>query len=101
MQWLMNMLHVDSMTELWWVVFGLLAQLMFTGRFIVQWIASERQRDSVVPVAFWYFSLAGGLMLFSYAVYRHDPVFILGQSLGVLIYSRNLWLIHAKRRREA
>ncbi|MBN2740255.1 MAG: lipid-A-disaccharide synthase N-terminal domain-containing protein [Rhodobacteraceae bacterium] len=101
MQWLMNMLHVDSMTELWWVVFGLLAQLMFTGRFIVQWIASERQRDSVVPVAFWYFSLAGGLMLFSYAVYRHDPVFILGQSLGVFIYSRNLWLIHAKRRREA
>ncbi|MEX1663556.1 lipid-A-disaccharide synthase N-terminal domain-containing protein [uncultured Thioclava sp.] len=101
MQWLMNMLHVDSITELWWVVFGLLAQLMFTGRFIVQWIASERQRDSVVPVAFWYFSLAGGLMLFSYAVYRHDPVFILGQSLGVFIYSRNLWLIHAKRRREA
>ncbi|KEO58035.1 lipid-A-disaccharide synthase N-terminal domain-containing protein [Thioclava indica] len=101
MQWLMNMLHVDSMTELWWVVFGLLAQLMFTGRFIVQWIASERQRDSVVPVAFWYFSLAGGLMLFSYAVYRRDPVFILGQSLGVFIYSRNLWLIHAKRRREA
>jgi lipid-A-disaccharide synthase-like uncharacterized protein len=101
MQWLMNMLHVDSMTELWWVIFGLLAQLMFTGRFIVQWIASERQRDSVVPVAFWYFSLAGGLMLFSYAVYRHDPVFILGQSLGVFIYSRNLWLIHAKRRREA
>ena len=101
MQWLMNMLHVDSMTELWWVVFGLLAQLMFTGRFIVQWIASERQRDSVVPVAFWYFSLAGGLMLFSYAVYRRDPVFILGQSLGVFIYSRNLWLIYAKRRREA
>ncbi|WP_417809687.1 lipid-A-disaccharide synthase N-terminal domain-containing protein [Thioclava sp.] len=101
MQWLMSMLHVDSMTELWWVVFGLLAQLMFTGRFVVQWIASERQRDSVVPVAFWYFSLAGGLMLFSYAVYRRDPVFILGQSLGVFIYSRNLWLIHAKRRREA
>ncbi|KEO54611.1 MAG: lipid A biosynthesis protein [Rhodobacteraceae bacterium] len=101
MQWLMNMLHVDSITELWWVIFGLLAQLMFTGRFIVQWIASERQRDSVVPLAFWYFSLAGGLMLFSYAVYRKDPVFILGQSLGVFIYSRNLWLIYAKRRREA
>ncbi|MBC7147212.1 MAG: lipid-A-disaccharide synthase N-terminal domain-containing protein [Thioclava marina] len=95
------MLHVDSITELWWVIFGLLAQLMFTGRFIVQWIASERQRDSVVPLAFWYFSLAGGLMLFSYAVYRKDPVFILGQSLGVFIYSRNLWLIYAKRRREA
>lgn len=101
MQWLMNMLHVDSMTELWWVVFGLIAQLMFTGRFLVQWIASERKRESVVPLAFWYFSLVGGLMLFSYAVYRKDPVFILGQSLGVFIYSRNLWLIYAKRRREA
>ena len=101
MQWLMSLLHVDSMTELWWVVFGLLAQLMFTGRFVVQWIASERQRDSVVPVAFWYFSLAGGLMLFSYALYRRDPVFVLGQSLGVFIYSRNLWLIYAKRRRES
>ncbi|SFN86856.1 Uncharacterized N-terminal domain of lipid-A-disaccharide synthase [Thioclava dalianensis] len=101
MQWLMSLLHVDSMTELWWVVFGLLAQLMFTGRFVVQWIASERQRDSVVPVTFWYFSLAGGLMLFSYALYRRDPVFVLGQSLGVFIYSRNLWLIYAKRRRES
>ncbi|KEP68213.1 lipid A biosynthesis protein [Thioclava dalianensis] len=100
-QWLMSLLHVDSMTELWWVVFGLLAQLMFTGRFVVQWIASERQRDSVVPVTFWYFSLAGGLMLFSYALYRRDPVFVLGQSLGVFIYSRNLWLIYAKRRRES
>ncbi|TMV88726.1 lipid A biosynthesis protein [Thioclava sp. BHET1] len=97
----MSLLHVDSMTELWWVVFGLLAQLMFTGRFVVQWIASERQRDSVVPVTFWYFSLAGGLMLFSYALYRRDPVFVLGQSLGVFIYSRNLWLIYAKRRRES
>ncbi|KFE33474.1 lipid-A-disaccharide synthase N-terminal domain-containing protein [Thioclava atlantica] len=101
MHWLMKMLDVNSTAELWWVVFGLAAQLMFTARFIVQWIASERQRDSVVPIAFWYFSLAGGLMLFSYAVYRHDPVFILGQSLGVFIYSRNLWLIYAKRRREA
>ncbi len=101
MQWLMTLLHVDSMTGLWWVIFGFLAQLMFTARFIVQWIASERQRASVVPLAFWYFSLAGGLMLLSYAVYRKDPVFILGQSLGVFIYSRNLWLIHVKHRREA
>ncbi|PFG64869.1 lipid-A-disaccharide synthase-like uncharacterized protein [Thioclava sp. ES.031] len=101
MDWLMDMLHADSVLELWWVLFGLLAQLMFTGRFLVQWIASERKGESVVPLAFWYFSLAGGVMLFSYAVYRKDPVFILGQSLGVLIYSRNLWLIYAKRRREA
>ncbi|OCX59705.1 lipid A biosynthesis protein [Thioclava sp. SK-1] len=94
----MNVLHVETQAELWWVVFGLAAQLMFTARFIVQWIASERVKESVMPVAFWYFSLAGGLMLLSYAVHRQDPVFVLGQSLGVIIYSRNLWLIHAKRK---
>jgi lipid-A-disaccharide synthase-like uncharacterized protein len=100
MHWLMTVLHVDSTIELWWVVFGFAAQAMFTGRFLVQWIASERAKDSVVPVAFWYFSLAGGLMLLAYALYRMDPVFILGQALGVLIYVRNLTLIYAKRRRD-
>ena len=100
-EWLEKLLHVGSMTELAWVIFGLAAQLMFTARFLLQWIASERARDSVMPVAFWYFSLAGGVMLLAYALYRADPVFILGQALGVLIYVRNLWLIHAKRRREA
>ena len=85
--------HVTSRAELLWVLFGLLGQLMFTGRFLVQWIASERARRSVVPVMFWYFSIAGGLMLLAYAAYRADPVFILGQSLGVVIYARNLWLI--------
>lgn len=94
----MQMLHVENTTELAWVIFGLGAQLMFTARFLVQWIASERARSSVVPVAFWYFSLVGGLMLLAYAIYRTDPVFILGQLLGVLIYSRNLWLIHANRK---
>nr|WP_319249956.1 lipid-A-disaccharide synthase N-terminal domain-containing protein [uncultured Celeribacter sp.] len=98
MQWLMTLLHVESIAELWWVVFGLLAQLMFTARFLVQWIASERAKDSVMPVAFWYFSLAGGVMLLTYALYRRDPVFVLGQSLGVVIYARNLWLIYANRR---
>ncbi|KAB6715799.1 lipid A biosynthesis protein [Roseobacter sp. TSBP12] len=92
------MLHVDSVVELWWVVFGLAAQLMFTARFLLQWIASERAKDSVMPVAFWYFSLIGGVMLLAYALYRRDPVFILGQALGVFIYARNLWLIYAKRR---
>jgi lipid-A-disaccharide synthase-like uncharacterized protein len=95
MTWLMTILHVDTQTELLWVLFGFGAQLMFTARFLVQWIASERARASIVPVAFWYFSLAGGVMLLSYAIYRKDPVFILGQGLGVLIYARNLWLIHA------
>lgn len=98
MQMLMNILHVDSVVELWWVVFGLAAQLMFTARFLLQWIASERAKDSVMPVAFWYFSLIGGVMLLAYALYRRDPVFILGQALGVFIYARNLWLIYAKRR---
>ena len=91
----------DRMTgiEVWLFVFGLFAQSMFFMRFLVQWIASERQRRSVVPIAFWYFSIGGGLILFAYACYRADPVFILGQSLGVFIYGRNLWLIHAERRR--
>ncbi|MFT3688117.1 lipid-A-disaccharide synthase N-terminal domain-containing protein [Paenirhodobacter sp.] len=97
-EWLERLFHVDSVSELLWVLFGFAAQLMFTARFVVQWIASERAKDSVMPVAFWYFSLAGGVMLLSYAVYRADPVFILGQGLGVVIYMRNLWLIHAKRR---
>ncbi len=91
-------LNVDGWAEFWWVVFGVFGQLMFMGRFLVQWIASERARRSHVPVAFWYFSIAGGLILFAYAVYRGDPVFILGQTLGIFIYSRNLWLIHVERR---
>lgn len=94
---LLRWMHVETLTELWWVMFGLAGQLMFTGRFLVQWIASERARKSVIPLAFWYFSMAGGLVLLSYAIYRRDPVFILGQSLGVFIYARNLWLIHANR----
>ena len=99
MTWLMQTLHADSGIELAWVLFGLCAQLMFTARFLVQWIASERARSSVMPVAFWYFSLAGGGMLLAYALYRKDPVFVLGQALGVVIYARNLWLIHASRQR--
>jgi lipid-A-disaccharide synthase-like uncharacterized protein len=93
-----SFLHVQSWTEFWWVVIGLGGQLLFTARFLVQWIASERAKKSTVPVAFWYFSMAGGVILFAYAVYRRDPVFILGQSMGLFIYARNLWLIHAERR---
>jgi len=95
---LLTVLHVENWTEFWWVIFGLAGQLLFMGRFLVQWIASERARKSVVPVAFWYFSIGGGLILLSYAIYRADPVFILGQSLGVFIYARNLWLIRAEAR---
>lgn len=101
MEKIFAILHVESWTEFWWVAFGLLGQLMFTGRFLVQWIASERAKKSVVPVIFWYFSMAGGLILLAYAVYRKDPVFVLGQSLGVFIYARNLWLIRRERRADA
>jgi lipid-A-disaccharide synthase-like uncharacterized protein len=93
----MTFLHAESPTELAWVLFGFGAQLLFTARFLIQWLASERARMSVMPVAFWHFSLAGGAMLLCYAIYRKDPVFVLGQSLGVLVYARNLWLIYASR----
>lgn len=98
METVFAVLNVQSWFEFWWVVFGVGGQLMFSGRFIVQWIASEKVGKSVVPISFWYFSIAGGIILFSYAVYRLDPVFILGQSLGLFIYSRNLWLIYRERR---
>lgn len=94
-------LGVESWVEFWWVMIGLGGQLLFTARFLVQWIASERAGRSVVPLAFWYFSVGGGLVLFAYAVYRADPVFILGQSMGLFIYLRNLWLIHAEKRADA
>jgi lipid-A-disaccharide synthase-like uncharacterized protein len=92
-------LAVENWLEFWWVMIGLGGQLMFTGRFLVQWIASERAGRSVVPLAFWYLSVFGGVILFAYALYRKDPVFILGQSMGLFIYARNLWLIHAEHRR--
>ena len=84
-------------TEWLWIGIGFLGQAMFSGRFLVQWLASERAKRSVVPVAFWFFSLAGGVTLLAYAIYRQDPVFIAGQGAGLLIYTRNLMLI----RREA
>jgi lipid-A-disaccharide synthase-like uncharacterized protein len=77
-----------------WLTIGFLGQALFSMRFIVQWIKSERMKRSVVPLAFWYFSLAGGVTLFAYAIHRMDPVFILGQGSGIFIYLRNLWLIY-------
>ena len=82
-----------------WLIVGFVGMSMFAARFLVQWIVSEREKRSVVPLAFWYFSIGGGVILFTYACYRADPVFILGQSMGLLIYTRNLWLIYAERRR--
>ncbi len=80
-----------------WLVLGLVGQAMFSTRFLIQWIASERRKQSVVPLAFWWFSLAGGLCLLSYALFRADPVFILGQSAGMIVYFRNLVLLRRNR----
>jgi lipid-A-disaccharide synthase-like uncharacterized protein len=80
-----------------WLAIGLAGQALFSARFLVQWLVSEKRHESVIPVAFWYLSLAGSAVLLSYALYRQDPVFILGQSMGSFIYLRNLWLIRRKR----
>jgi lipid-A-disaccharide synthase-like uncharacterized protein len=79
-----------------WLGIGLLGQALFSARFLVQWIASERKKQSVVPTHFWYFSVGGGVTLLAYAIYRVDPVFIIGQASGLVIYARNLWFIHRK-----
>ena len=83
-----------------WVAFGFLAQAMFMGRFLVQWIASERAKRSIIPVSFWYLSVIGGAMLLTYAIYRRDPVFIMGQASGLFIYLRNLYFVQLERREE-
>jgi lipid-A-disaccharide synthase-like uncharacterized protein len=77
----------------WWLAVGFAGQLLFTSRFLVQWIASERRRQSIVPTAFWWLSLGGSALLLAYAIWRRDPVFILGQAFGFLVYTRNLILI--------
>ena len=79
-----------------WIMLGLFAQLLFFLRFFVQWVVSEKKGESTIPVSFWYFSIAGSLLLLIYSIYRKDIVFILGQSVGSLIYTRNLILIHRK-----
>jgi lipid-A-disaccharide synthase-like uncharacterized protein len=82
-----------------WLVLGFFAQALFTTRFLVQWIASEKQKQSVVPIYFWYISLAGGFLLLTYAIHIKDPVFIAGQSAGVFIYVRNLMLIYKQKKK--
>ena len=80
-----------------WLVLGFLGQALFSMRFILQWVQSEREKRSVIPIAFWYFSLAGSVVLLVYAIHRADPVFILGQGAGIVIYLRNLYLISRER----
>ena len=81
------------MRERFWLLVGLVGQGIFFSRFLVQWIASERSKRSVIPVSFWWLSIAGGFILLGYAIHQKDPVFILGQSCGALIYCRNLHLL--------
>jgi lipid-A-disaccharide synthase-like uncharacterized protein len=85
-------------TEQIWVGIGLVGQALFGMRILVQWIASERQKRSVVPLAFWVFSVAGAITLLSYAIYRLDPVFIAAEAMGLLIYARNLSFLRRSRR---
>jgi lipid-A-disaccharide synthase-like uncharacterized protein len=99
--WLFELLDISNWANFWWIVVGLTAQAIFAARFLVQWIASERAGRSYVPVAFWYISIVGGLMLLSYAIWRQDIVFILGQMFGVVVYARNLVLIHKSARADA
>jgi lipid-A-disaccharide synthase-like uncharacterized protein len=85
------------MQNAYWLIIGFFGQALFSLRFLIQWWHSERQRRSVIPVAFWFFSLGGGVTLLSYAIYRQDPVFIAGQAGGLIIYSRNLYFIYKER----
>lgn len=94
---LLQMLGVDNATDAAWLVVGVTGQLMFTARFLVQWWASERAGRSVVPVAFWYLSIAGSLIVLIYGIRKVEPVIIVGQLPGTIIYARNLWLIRTER----
>lgn len=83
--------------ETLWLVIGFSGQIAFTGRFVLQWLYSEYKKRSVIPVSFWYLSIVGSTLLFAYAIYRQDPVFIVGQAFGSIVYLRNLQLIARSR----
>ena len=86
------------MTTTYWLVIGFIGQIAFGARFVIQWLVSEKKKESTIPFAFGYCSIAGSVILLTYAIHRKDPVFILGQSLGTIIYIRNLILIDRKKR---
>jgi lipid-A-disaccharide synthase-like uncharacterized protein len=96
-----RLFNITGWSSLAWVVVGLGGQCAFSGRMFLQWVVSEKERKSVVPPAFWYLSLGGGVALFAYFVWRQDFVGVLGQSSGLVIYARNIRLIHKQRLREA
>jgi len=95
--WFYKWMDVTSIVGVLWVVFGFLAQMVFTGRMLVQWYASEKAKSSVVPPAFWWLSLLGASMLLTYFIWRKDPVGFFGQATGWFIYVRNLWFIYGKK----
>ena len=86
------------MTVNQWLVIGFVGQALFGARFIIQWIVSEKKEESTIPLAFWYCSIGGAMILLTYAIHKQDPVFIVGQSLGTIIYIRNLVLIDRKKK---
>ena len=86
------------MTTNQWLIIGFVGQALFGARFIIQWVVSEKKGESTIPMAFWYCSIGGAVVLLSYAIYKQDPVFIVGQSLGSIVYVRNLILIDRKRK---
>jgi lipid-A-disaccharide synthase-like uncharacterized protein len=96
LQTLLSSISQMDREKLIWLLIGFTGQILFFMRFFIQWLASEKKKQSVIPTAFWYFSIAGGSVLLAYAVWKQDPVFILGQALGVVIYLRNLYFIHGK-----
>jgi lipid-A-disaccharide synthase-like uncharacterized protein len=99
--WLFRTFNITSWVNVVWVGIGLLGQLAFSGRMVLQWIVSERRRESVITESFWWFSLFGSVILFSYFVFRQDPVALLGQASGMVIYLRNLRLIYKRKARAA
>ena len=94
---LLEMIGADTPLDAMWLTVGLLGQLMFTARFVAQWWASEKAGRSVVPVAFWYFSILGSLIVLAYGIHKLEPVIIIGQLPGTVIYARNLWLLRKEK----
>lgn len=92
---------IHDVGDLIWLLIGVFAQLMFSLRFIIQWLSSERERRSVVPTAFWWFSVFGGVTLLAYGLHRREPVIILGQAFGIVIYARNLMMIHKAKKSDS
>ena len=94
---MINYLNNLSSVEFFFLIIGFLGQGLFASRFIFQWIYSEKKGESSIPILFWYLSILGGIGLLIYAIFRKDPVIILGQTFGIFIYLRNLFLIYRKK----